>query len=552
MTFAWLVQSGSLQKKTKACSRSFNSPFLKQKLHSSYFLASTSTSSHSEHRSTTKIEPTIEDKHNSEKKDITEEEPTSNKSQNPFKESISSKNSEISKIENSDFSKSSSSRHSTLATKLPLTDKSASTSKSSSKLENPISTSIHHQATMKDWLQPLTHSEMDYEIHQSLMKSKEEKILSEQKLIENKLIKLQKENEEKSSSDNDRQKRLNWIELEIKHLENLKSLLEKEKSMKEKIDLLTKNMPEEKIIYENIEKNIEKNVEPISDRREPMELPVNSWNSHKNMEKIIRNRSKLETPSTNDESFRNFVSERKENFIKKYEKEHGQFYDDSKNLYTKPYSDHYSEPNENKKKPPKFIYAKHTTNASTSINSSDLFLSSNSISIPINSTTSNTTGSSGNFKTGREYGTQTSDSMTKTKPIFENQINPKKTKTSMIDKSKNHKQQQVRPQPVAYLLTFDSISVGSSCKSSFNKMSSKQEQEKIQEKENKERIIEEVKIKIPKLIEEKSLEETTDSDDSSVVSQKLTLQGNLMKNRPDFLSKAEERRKCVAQLNKLR
>lgn len=508
-------------------------------------------SSHSEHRSYTNIETTVEDTNNSDKKLITEEQPTSNKSENPSKNSISSKNSEISKIENSDFSKSSSSRHSTLATKLPLTDKSASTSKSSSKLENPISTSIQHQATMKDWLQPLTHSEMDYEIHQSLKKSRENKILSEQKLIENKLIKLQKENEEKSSSDIDRQKRLNWIEMEINHLENLKSLLEKEKSMKEKIDLLAKNMPEKKIIYENIENR----VEPISDRRKPMELPVTakSWNSHKNMEKIIRNRSKLETPSTNDESFRNFVSERKENFIKKYEKEHGQFYDDSKNLYTKPYSDHYSEPNEDKKKPPKFIYAKHTTNASTSINSSDLFLSSNSISIPINSTSSNTTiGSSRNFRTGREYGTQTSDSMTKTKPIFEHQLNPKKTKTSMIDKSKNHKQQQVRPQPVAYLLTFDSVSVASSCQSSTNKKSSKQEHEKIQEKENKERIIEEVKIKIPKLVEAKSLEETTDSDDYSVISEKLTLQGNLMKNRPDFLSNAEERRKCVARLNKLR
>lgn len=464
---------------------------------------------------------------------------------------MSSKDSEISKIENSDFSKTSSSRHSTLATKLPLTDKSTSTSKSSSKSEKPISTSIQ-QATMKDWLEPLTHSEMDYEIHQSLKRNKEEKILSEQKLIEEKLIRLQLENEQKSSSDNDRKKRLNWIETEIKHLENLKNLLEKEKSMKEKIDLLTKKMPEDKIIYENIKKK----AEPISDRREPMELPVNnnSWNSHKNMEKIIRNRSKLETPSTNDDSFRNFVSERKQNFIKKYEKEHGQFYDDSKNLYTKPYSDHYSEPNENKKKPPKFIYAKHTTNASTSINSSDLFLSSNSISIPINSTTSNTTtGSSRNFRgTGRENGTQTSESMRKTNPIFENQISPKKTKTLMIDESKNHKQQQVRPQAIAYLLTFDSNKIGSSVNSSYEKKCSKLEQEKVQEKENKKHIMEEVNIKIPKIVEDNISEDTTDSDDSSVISQKLSLQGNLMKNRPVFFSKAEERRKCVAQLNKLR
>lgn len=513
-----------------------------------FFSASFSISSHSDHRSSKNIEPTIEEINNSNKQNITEQEP---KSENLTKNSLSSKDSEISKIDNSDFSKTSSSRHSTLATKLPLTDKSASSSKSSSKSEKPISTSIQ-QATMKDWLEPLTHSEMDYEIHQSLKRSKEEKILSDQKLIEEKLIKLQIENEEKSSSDNDRKKRLNWIETEIKHLENLKNLLEKEKSMKEKIDLLTKNMPEEKIIYENIKKK----ADPISDRREPMQLPVNknSWNSHKNMEKIIRNRSKLETPSTNDDSFRNFVSERKQNFIKKYEKEHGQFYDDSKNLYTKPYSDHYSEPNENKKKPPKFIYAKHTTNASTSINSSDLFLSSNSISIPINSSSSNTTNcSSQNFRgTGREYGTQTSDSITKTNPIFENQMSPKKTKTAMIDKSKNHKQQQVRQQPIAYLLTFDSNEIGSSGRSSCEKKPSKQEQEKVQEKESKKRFMEEVKITIPKIVEESISEETTDSDDSSVISQKLSLQGNLIKNRPDFLSKAEERRKCVAQLNKLR
>lgn len=182
-------------------------------------------------------------------------------------------------------------------------------------------------------------------------------------------------------------------------------------------------------------------------------------------------------------------------------------------LYTQPYSsDHYSEPHEARRKiiPPK----KCTTDAYTSISSSDLFLSSNSVSVPgVADSTSNTT--THQYDSHHSVGVQTTGSLLKSTPIFGHNILTGQTK--IITKSKHNKQQQVIPAPVSYTITFDKYPV-----------------------------------KTPPIPKHQPLEPVTQPYSNSPMDEKLTLNEHLCQRRPHFMSKAEARRKCLHEIANLR
>lgn len=252
------------------------------------------------------------------------------------------------------------------------------------------------------------------------------------------------------------------------------------------------------------------------------------WNSHRNMEKLTRNRTKLETPNGIDLS--SYANAKTKDFIEKYKSHNkGHLYQDGM-VYTQPYSSgHYSEPHGVATRVGrKHLTKKITTNvdAYTSITSSDLFLSSNSVYVPGENSTSNTT--THQYDHRPSVAVQTTDSLMRTTPIFGQKKHCRCTRecvchcrapsTVRVNKNQHNKQQQIVPEPVAYVLTFESTS-----------RSSNQPDDPYYEKEST----------IPDL-------------HIPIVDNRLTLQQHLKNSCPKFVSHAEERRQCLQELNLLR
>lgn len=234
------------------------------------------------------------------------------------------------------------------------------------------------------------------------------------------------------------------------------------------------------------------------------------------MQKIVRNRTKLETPTNknHETDIAAYARAKQHEFIDKYQTTKTRLYHD-RMLYTQPYSsDHYSEPHEARRKiiAPK----KCTTDAYTSISSSDLFLSSNSVSVPgVANSTSNTT--THQYDSHHSVGVQTNASLLKSTPIFGHNISTGQTK--IITKSKHNKQQQVMPAPVSYTITFNKYPV----KTPKSPIPIQQTQEPV-----------------------------TQHNSNSPLDEKLTLNEHLCQRRPHFMSKAEARRKCLHEIANLR
>lgn len=252
---------------------------------------------------------------------------------------------------------------------------------------------------------------------------------------------------------------------------------------------------------------------------------VSDWNSHINMQKLVRNRTKLETP--NDIDIASYARAKQQNFIEKYQRSQTKQYED-RLIYTQPYStDHYSEPHENRRKmmPSKKI----TNDAYTSITSSDQFLSSNSVSIPGANSTSNTT--THQYDTRTSVGIQTTYSLTRSTPIFG--LKASGLPTRRINKMNHNKQQQAMPEAVAYILTFDDEV------KSARSMGAKRSSQYLYAAAD------------PALDRH---EPSSSGNISSMVESKevATLQQCLQSGRPQFMTKAEERRKCLNEIHNLR
>lgn len=513
--------------------------------------------------------------------------------------------------------------------------------------------------TMKDWLAPMTYSEIQF-MNQKILTNKEiqKEIKDQQRKLQENLIKNQMiyANQEqlkanKGADENtaynknvrkflekEKKTHLNWIDQEIEHLKNLKELFStnvgsldneltklsltgsKGCNIREAKDARTKS---QNAIYENSPKNFDdfrqsarqianvagkQSISSSTDssglskmfaklssstlsNRLPSDCGQNSsdsftrqttghenrsaqsdWNSHLNLQQIVKNRTKLQTPNT-EESVHSYAKARRDQFMSKYTKTHGLLYSngnvphEEQPIYTKPYStDHYSEPHRSHMK----TLSKQTLNvdAYTSITGSNGFLSSNSISIAVpGNSTSNTT--THQYDAKASVGVQTTDTLNKTKPFSVKQKINGHPSTVRVSRLTTDKQQQATPQPLAYVITFmdqpssnaqradrgkkdrkysereaDNHLYGdtnsSSTKSSALRLSSKSRRNTNAQKD------------MHFSSNDQSRGSSTTSSNSMASDEQLTLQEYLQRKRPDFYSNAEERRKCVNELHNLR
>uniref|UniRef100_A0A182SJA6 Uncharacterized protein n=1 Tax=Anopheles maculatus TaxID=74869 RepID=A0A182SJA6_9DIPT len=192
--------------------------------------------------------------------------------------------------------------------------------------------------------------------------------------------------------------------------------------------------------------------EPVSVHSSSKDSSSSAWNSHYHMAKVIKNRSKLETPTAltstpSDVSIPTFIKQKKEKFVENYDQVRTRrAFEEQNHIYTRPYSSggHRSDRrHQHEKENHAFRKDRYALNKlpkgkatgdcrviSSSNNTipSPEFISSDSISIPVVTTLTNTTTThhydiksrmpSPTAVKGRSAGTQTTDSILRTKPIF--------------------------------------------------------------------------------------------------------------------------------------
>lgn len=422
---------------------------------------------------------------------------------------------------------------------------------------------------LKDCFKPMTQSEVNYQHSIDDVPTKgstNSKSVQKSQLID--YVKREKKSH------------LKWIEKEIEHLRNLRDLLKRNET--------PISMDENCPIYANLsslllerEKLKEPEVESIPEKPDtvPSAPGTNVWNSHANTKKVTKSRSKLETPEntvpSHEESLASFIDNKNRKFLEKYEK-HQQVYEEV-NVYTRPYSasrkvsDHpriVKHKSGSKRTP---LKATKDVQTSTSLASSSVFESSDSISVPVNTNTKTSTTHYQTETFGKEKKhnsdrmklkiaeTQTTDSICRTKPIFEarKKLEDEKfatvstTVTQRVNRMRNDKQQQTHPPSIKYTLTFDKTSranvrrymslpqrgnseyaISKSSKEIYNQISCSAtlDNRHSEDKEN---------------YDADTLIDDDDDDD-------IDLQSCLNHNRPDIFTRFEERKSCIAELKKLR
>lgn len=458
---------------------------------------------------------------------------------------------------------------------------------------------------MNEYLKPMTNSEIDYANQQELKRSREQvKERTSEPSTGDKIFELFRK---------EKRSQLLKIDKKIEHLKTMKLLLlEEQKAVNEigadtrttyPLEFKTRPLPkqpsdEKENLYENTERRAKSaSSAPVytSVHEDPASAQSNNksteftsgsrsesgWNSHYHMKKMIQNRSKLETPSSADESIATFIKSRKDKFIENYERHRRQMFEDQHHIYTKPYSgrqskqDHYSRLDEK-------YSVRNIGKRKTHLPRSEVFISSDSMSIPAANTLTNTTTHQYDIKSSRSSSesltlharpaaTQTTGSIMKTKPIFESK--PKLTAsvqtagcncpcncpcrhrlpsepspatttaavavsslhhTEIVDDTqpKQDKQQQTKPSSIAYVITFQGDG-----------------------KDTKGR-------KPPSEKDQVYHRSTSSTDTSSSANRSnggaseetdlLPLKDQFQRNRPGTLLRLKERQKCVNELNKLR
>lgn len=321
--------------------------------------------------------------------------------------------------------------------------------------------------------------------------------------------------------------------------------------------------------------------------RESMRHPIKSkesnklaeWHSHLNMQQLVKNRTKLKTPNS-DESIEAYAKACRAKFNRKcseVKSDHGmkRITNNGRSkdqpIYTKPYSsDSYSDIQNVQRSNEDRIKGKQS-DAYTSVSGSDGFLSPNSISIGVaaNSTSNTTTHQ---YDTKISVGLQTTNTLERMpmiqlkKPIDEPKVKePTEQPTVRVNKLTINKQLQVRPEALAYIIMFKEDddengnskksqgqergnqlyanakkidAIGSSSNSSSSSSSSDSDAQNGRSKRSD--------------VKEQFRERTTSNSSSIASVDNLTLQECLRERRPDFYANAEQRRKCLNDLHNLR
>ncbi|XP_052889661.1 centrosome-associated protein Alms1a-like [Anopheles moucheti] len=337
-----------------------------------------------------------------------------------------------------------------------------------------------------------------------------------------------------------------------------------------------------------------------------------AWNSHYHMAKVIKNRSKLETPTStpSDVSIPTFIKQKKDKFVDNYDQVRTRrAFEEQNHIYTRPYSSggrrsgdrrHHLHEKENhafrKDRYALNKLSKGTATECRAISSSNNtipspeFISSDSISIPVVTTLTNTTTTHHyDIKSrmpspqltvkGRTAGTQTTDSILRTKPIFgeakqkptsvtasvqvpsaggrnvaagrlpagecscscskrdqkrvdhgtDHQEVPRRT--AIINGGRQDKQAQTKPSSIAYVITF----AGTATEGNKGHKSSPVGADPLSSSSSDS-------------ITESEPENGKDNESEKM----LTLREQFRRSCPATLSRIEERRLCISELNKLR
>lgn len=473
-------------------------------------------------------------------------------------------------------------------------------------------TEIDHVAS---WLEPMTYSEIQF-MNQKMQNNKEK----EKELLADQIYENQENLEAKSDAysnqdisnirkqyQQEKQKHLNWIDREIERLKNLKIQLDDSQTDGDRsvANKEYRRIKSQDVIYSHADKAdtigdassssrsiqmfTKASMSTLSNRdgnpgthNTPDSFTrvsdLSEWDSHSNMKDIVKNRTRLETPSSTDDSIQSinqYAKAKRNEFMSKYGKKIENLYSNNKvmlgdefvpPIYTKPYS---AEPYCQPRRPHMKTLSKQTLNvdAYTSITGSNGFLSSNSISIAFaGNSTSNTT--THQYDNKASVGVQTTDTLTKTRPILQSKNVTDPPSTIRVSRLTNNKQQQVRPKPLAYVITFleksdktdrkqkqaqiednhsgketenhlygrISSSSGSVTSQRLAQVANKLQKSSTRSSRNKENI-------------SSTTQDTTEATDSD---EHFTLQEYLQRKRPEFYSNAEERRKCVNELHNLR
>ncbi|XP_055616787.1 centrosome-associated protein Alms1a-like isoform X2 [Toxorhynchites rutilus septentrionalis] len=492
------------------------------------------------------------------------------------------------------------------------TDAQHSKRTSSSSQERSATSSIHEsdkriQKAMNDYLKPMTHSEVDYANQQELKRSLEQakkhrKMVTERETasapttttstVNDRIIQLIRK--EKNSQ-------LLKIDKKIEHLKSMKLLLlEEQKTISETerdtrttypMDQKSKKSQhfseEKENYYENANRKV-KSAESVrvyasvhgdtasgKSRTDTdcSDATESAWNSHYHMKKMIQNRSKLETP-TSDESIATFINNRKMKFIEDYERNRKRMFEDQNHIYTRPYSGRQSKQNHYSR-----LDEKYSVRRIEKPNQHDMFISSDSISLPAANTLTNTTTHHYDIKSSKSSSeipsnakpaaTQTTESILRTRPIFETKPkcqsssvqaappvavgcqcpcncycrrrNPEPIKhTEIVNRTQQRqdKQQQTKPNSIAYVITFQ----GDTHKKNRESQSSS-EKEQVYRAGSTDTSASDSRDGQRQVMGKKAADDQFDL---------LPLEEQFRRSRPNTLSRLKERQKCVNELHRLR
>lgn len=405
----------------------------------------------------------------------------------------------------------------------------------------------------KDWLKPMTHSEIDYETN------------SKRKVTPDKL---------KSTERSEKDLQLSLITANIKYLEKLKIFLENGGNAENflggseiKLNIAKKSSSNATVATKSSQRSADFSSEAATSSF--------SWNSHANVKNKQSTRSKLETPPStslddgdknhHNESIDTFARHKREAFVEKYNRMRMEKDPEPeiKVIYTRPYSggvgnttnDYYSNANRivNRQKRAPTKTSKNT--AATSINSSDIFMSS--MSLPPTHSQSNISSKSTVISSQLRFdmlniGTQTSDSVKATSPIVGGHEDRRCRPTRMVKKFTtitSNKSHQITPRPIAYMLRFDGATQTFQNKIMAERIEMRGETKTVAGHENE--------MISPTTTTTRSGSNLFNIHNNLEVNLKrlsndFSLQNTLIEKNRSFLASAEERRNYIHEVNQLR
>lgn len=414
---------------------------------------------------------------------------------------------------------------------------------------------------LKEWLQPLTRSEIELEKRRKSERS------SEEKKIEVSEPKAEDRTEGvKVFLHGEKQSHIKWIEREIDHLKNLQQIMSKMDSSENGQERSRTNDGKKaqsvesqyshrtyasatassrdssadkrsrwihKTTLESTSSSPSESMHPSSTGHSVDYREFPDYNSHLNMQQIAKNRTKLETPSSS-ESIESYAKACHAKFKRNYAKAQNHLYGSNSSkaksdqmIYTKPCSsDGYTEPNKisHRRASGVIVYSSASQSAE--------FLSSKSISLALNGdSSSNTNTTTHQYDTRASAGVQTTDTLKRMQPIQLKQkpaspiaAKSRSQSTVRVGKLTQDKQQQVRPKAMAYEITFG---------------------DKFVKKEKP-------KASLQRSSDANGAPSRSSGSSSDKQIETYTLQEYFKRSRPDIYSNVELRSKCVHTINTLR